>query len=1016
MLQACNVSRSRYIVTRSPRASQTPVPPSVLLPATQQTPSNQEIPQGSHPVTYVENSGASVLDARSPSTGVSHRLHQHEKQQPQQEQEEQVQPLEQQYPRTYGYSPTNGMEPCGYQILDSADLGDPGRGPVPWPAVSTKICTEGERLSQESGDRSLGSDRNHRNLMFPEGPLQTGGGTLIREASCDAPLPRDVLPENEHIADGEALGPAREGPFATADIAHLRMQKTEKPKEPQESSQPGEESTTANPRGGAPMESQDCCTPERSQRSVPPPGWRGPLSPPLDGAEATGNALEGGNPARVAAAEVTGGPGEGPLQQHIAALIRSAMDRFESLALQRMEALMQQTWGPRQKKIESETELAIQVNTKLLQSIHLEGLSTGDLKAVLCLSEELRRHGAYRPVRVGAPSPNPPLHLQAAYTSGATTRQGPLLASRGCSSGRGPRGPADFVVTPRGSVEEAVLVPQQRTQLLDAIDERDGFSDLFRGCGPGGPQNICTREDEEETQKGKRGFGRGTRSSSEVSREAAAAAATDIAVAAAAAAEFMDTSNGRGSPSVFGQRAPRRRARQSQQKRVGASRGPSSPLRPEDPFEWQEEMPVKRCCRSAPSRRLVESETSSEGLRMSPAVHNPEEGTTDSFGLPLAQQVTLGGDTEGAFSHAAGAFPYFVLGGLPDPAGLSMQGTPCLQVPRCARRLGHNGSSRGSTEGDSCGGPSGAPAGEAAVSVGAPSYRGSGGPAADAVFSTFRSPVKGVYYDSFKKLWRVQWHASSSDLGGSAAEGKRMSRSFSCSRLGFDLARARAVAWMLSGGLVGDGGAPASGRRPGAGTLDASRVCTVLASAAGWEAVQDNEIKEFAVFYDPKRFLTRVEGYYVAQKPCGGPLASTHSRPLTISNNTSINNVATTTNSSSNGENEACTGSHSPSPSPDGGRGAAVAKACSGGKRGPRGPPISSRQRVLSPISLDEILEIVWGRPQEAAAYIMATAGGDAPSTVAVSSKEKKAIPERKSTTSTTTSADICFIKPEKAL
>ncbi|OEH74031.1 putative histone deacetylase [Cyclospora cayetanensis] len=199
--------------------------------------------------------------------------------------------------------------------------------------------------------------------------------------------------------------------------------------------------------------------------------------------------ISGGRPAS-AFEDSQGAPsGERPLQQILSDLIRAAMDRFESLALERVEALIRQTWGPRVKRLRSETDVSMQVNDQLLQSLNLEGLTTGELQAVLNLSEELRAYEA-----LAAPSGRPweesspaKVHFESANSSRLSPRGGPVVSCGGRPPLGGPQGPLpDFVVTPCGSVRKVASALQQRREFLDAIDETDGFEDFLRELKAGG--------------------------------------------------------------------------------------------------------------------------------------------------------------------------------------------------------------------------------------------------------------------------------------------------------------------------------------------------------------------------------------------------------------------------------------------------------------------------------------------------------------------------------------------------
>ncbi|CBZ55823.1 unnamed protein product [Neospora caninum Liverpool] len=145
--------------------------------------------------------------------------------------------------------------------------------------------------------------------------------------------------------------------------------------------------------------------------------------------------------------------------------------------------------------------------------------------------------------------------------------------------------------------------------------------------------------------------------------------------------------------------------------------------------------------------------------------------------------------------------------------------------------------------------------------------------------SSVRSAVKGIYFDSYKKLWRVQWNRSgSSGSGGSGGAGRRVSRSFSCARLGFEAAKARAVAWMLSGGLVGDGGLPSGDSRLGsaAGNGTAANAEGLsdrndgsLTGSAMTPELLLKEEKERLLFADPRLFLERIEAFYIRHRLYG---------------------------------------------------------------------------------------------------------------------------------------------------
>ncbi|PFH38384.1 AP2 domain transcription factor AP2XII-2 [Besnoitia besnoiti] len=158
--------------------------------------------------------------------------------------------------------------------------------------------------------------------------------------------------------------------------------------------------------------------------------------------------------------------------------------------------------------------------------------------------------------------------------------------------------------------------------------------------------------------------------------------------------------------------------------------------------------------------------------------------------------------------------------------------------------------------------------------------------------SSVRSAVKGIYFDSYKKLWRVQWNSSGSSGGGSGGAGRRVSRSFSCARLGFEAAKARAIAWMLSGGHVGDGAlSPNGGARGGSpgscagaggdGVSDATSDGGSGASQATPELLEREE-KERLLFSDPRLFLERIEAFYIKNRlyglQCSGNSASASSQ------------------------------------------------------------------------------------------------------------------------------------------
>ncbi|KEP59929.1 UNVERIFIED_CONTAM: AP2 domain transcription factor AP2XII-2 [Hammondia hammondi] len=144
--------------------------------------------------------------------------------------------------------------------------------------------------------------------------------------------------------------------------------------------------------------------------------------------------------------------------------------------------------------------------------------------------------------------------------------------------------------------------------------------------------------------------------------------------------------------------------------------------------------------------------------------------------------------------------------------------------------------------------------------------------------SSVRSAVKGIYFDSYKKLWRVQWNRSgNSGGGGSGGAGRRVSRSFSCARLGFEAAKARAVAWMLSGGLVGDGGLPSGDSRVGVAGNGAGNAEGLsdrsdgggLAGASMTPELLIKEEKERLLFADPRLFLERIEAFYIRHRLYG---------------------------------------------------------------------------------------------------------------------------------------------------
>ncbi|KAL8442781.1 hypothetical protein Emag_006229 [Eimeria magna] len=251
-----------------------------------------------------------------------------------------------------------------------------------------------------------------------------------------------------------------------------------------------------------------------------------------------------------------------------------------------------------------------------------------------------------------------------------------------------------------------------------------------------------------------------------------------------------------------------------------------------------------------------------------------------------------------------------------------------------------------------------------------PSLHGSSCPrssVADPTSACCRSPVKGVYYDSSKKLWRAQWHAAV-DSKGLALDGKRISRSFNCSRLGYDLARAMAVAWMLSAGSVGDETLlliSKEGKRKR--SLDPSSVRAALAAATSWEQIDDCQIKELVVFHDPKRFLSKIEEVYLSQKaskavrPPGFPchvLGANNSSSSSTSAVTSLKRDAAIAKA----------------PKSDSGSAAAAgfAREASAGRSEIPGGFASDKPAVLFSMSLNDMLEVVWGSPRAAADSILA--------------------------------------------
>ncbi|OEH80250.1 hypothetical protein cyc_03674 [Cyclospora cayetanensis] len=378
----------------------------------------------------------------------------------------------------------------------------------------------------------------------------------------------------------------------------------------------------------------------------------------------------------------------------------------------------------------------------------------------------------------------------------------------------------------------------------------------------------------------------------------------------------MDASTGKASPSPASLKSSRRRSRPSlQRKGGGPPKGHQRPLPAKEPYQWQgEKAPAKAYCRVARALNLFAD-------------------TAVPFEAPQTGGMALSRE---------------------DAAAAARYASPPSEQQQFSLEEGREKTPR--------------------LDAGASTFHLLSAPSEAATsfcISSLRSPVKGVYYDSFKKLWRVQWHTAGDPRG--PAEGRRMSRSFSCSRLGFDAARARAVAWMLSGGLVGDGGVELPTRSAhGTLPLGLSKLCSMLAATAGWEMIEDRQIKEFVAFYDPKKFLLRVEGYYVAQKLCGGSLTPSPCSALPLS---ASNALPSSINCRETG-----VGVPSVPLPPETAPTCPDMRGALAGKRGPRGALLSSRQqRALSPLGLDDMLRIVWGSPEDAAAYIITGLNGGEP-------------------------------------
>ena len=523
----------------------------------------------------------------------------------------------------------------------------------------------------------------------------------------------------------------------------------------------------------------------------------------------------------------------------------------------------------------------------------------------------------------------PPCSSRGRLDLSAQSARGPSLGSPGS-----PGAPTDFVLTPRGSIVEAAAAALQPAlrEYLDYIDEVDGFVDIMSESKPTRNRCIYTPDGGRQQERaaaaagGKHNGGEvrtsrmqaaaaaatsrtaptAARDSGKAATATAAAAVADIAVAAAAAAEFMEGTSAKAGLSALTHKPQRRRPRHSVSKRGMATWGPpaalggppaalGAPFEESSPLPLTEGIRAKRQCQGLPSVSFLCSSplTSAAAWGLPHLKHQQQQqqqqhqhwglsSERESFLLEKSQAVS---SPSRISPSCAESFPMI------NPC------KPCT-VEAAFRSSSSSSNSSSSKSGICSGASSGCPCSSSTSSrVLISSSLCPGGVVCDAApppstvtsgvctpgavevgaISSLRSPVKGVYYDSLKKLWRVQWQTTAAAEGGGGppgapGEGKRISRSFSCNRLGFEAARARAVAWILSRGLVGDGGGP------GWFPSDISGVCAALRAAETWEMVQDTQIKEFAAFVDPKRFLLRVEGFYLTAKMTGGgrPCTRTH--------------------------------------------------------------------------------------------------------------------------------------------
>ncbi|KAL8448660.1 hypothetical protein Emed_003661 [Eimeria media] len=655
---------------------------------------------------------------------------------------------------------------------------------------------------------------------------------------------------------------------------------------------------------------------------------------------------------------------EGSLHQRIGTAVSFVLEEFEAIALQRLDALIHKIRTRRHVYCLQETTLSMQLNGGLLQSLDLESLSTDNLKTVLSLSAEL--HGQRMCERV--------------TEDFCSASSGITLTGRSAYNligGRARKSRAKYAMSPRECVRNAAVSAPPREEAAEATDRRDKFSDFSgspaqeeshvrTGCSTvcgntvtDRPQQICPVD------------AVGCRRPQMLGESAAWG---EVAAAAAAAAGFLDV-NGRGSDSSSVRlKCTRKRTREDSPTKVPCNDVHDQALMVPAAFSSFLPGALARWCCSWLQPGVPEVATAPlAGVAPTPASFKLERQANDRAPeeFPCGQQfptlkrrcarrrIVKPDETTTLALETNLKMPALPL--LGPYQGLS-HGAALCKHKRSNKYKGG--------EKDTLNFASSVPR----VDAPAPSADGSSSASVlssvvKSTLASWRSPVKGVYYDSFKKLWRAQWHATT-DSNGVTVGGKRISRSFNCSRLGYDLARAMAVAWMLSGGRVGDGIIPlisSSGSQQR--SLDPFSVCAALAGATSWEQIDDCRVKELVVFYDPKRFLIKIEEFYLSQKVSQAVRLPTLPCQLLSANNSSA--------SSSSPFNSAITAAN---------RGAATAKtleAASGSaaaaglaretfaKKTSEGFACDKRESLI-PMSLNDMLEVVWGSPRAAAASLFA--------------------------------------------